>query len=678
VTSSGRRSLRGGDVGRLVVAWLTGTGALMVSAGLLDGLSATTPWAYAVVALVAGLAGLVIRPLLVEVSARIGWLAVLPIALLGQALILYGAMLVVPAITTTFGDAFVASWITAAVSTVIEWATVAGTDDALVTALARRGRRRGAPPDPEVDGVLFVQLDGVPFPVLRWAVESGAMPTMRRWLSSGEYTARDWTPQLPCTTPASQLGILHGTVDRVPAFRWYDRELGRVLVANRPADAKVIEDRASNGRGLLADDGVSISNLFSGDASRALLTMSRIEARRGSTQTRRAFAWFLTTPSGFARSLSRALGELARERWQAHRQVARDYQPRVPRGWTFALLRAVSNGILRDLNTALIAEEMNRGTKSIFVDYVDYDEVAHHAGLSRAESLAVLDRLDAVLGSLEQLGRRGARRYRIVVLSDHGQSQGHPFADTYGEDLAAVCGRLMAERVSASEAPVEAWGGAQAVTGDIAGTRRIGRLAADANARIHRRIDPADDDADAAVVLGSGNLGLIYARQPNRCSLEDLDDRWPELVSGLASHPGIGFVAGVDRSGGAWAIGGGGRRDLDTGAVFGADPLAPFGAHAARVLRRAVLMPDAPDLYVNSAARSGTWDVPAFEDLVGSHGGLGGWQDSAVLVVPTALAADLPSRIEGADALHSVLVNLLCSLGHRRDLVVDTPDRAAS
>ena len=77
---------------------------------------------------------------------------------------------------------------------------------------------------------------------------------------------REWTPQLPCTTPASQMGILHGTVDGIPAFRWYDRELGRVLVANRPADARIIEARAQHGRGLLVDDGVSISNLFTGDA----------------------------------------------------------------------------------------------------------------------------------------------------------------------------------------------------------------------------------------------------------------------------------------------------------------------------------------------------------------------------------------------------------------------------
>ena len=77
----------------------------------------------------------------------------------------------------------------------------------------------------------LASVDGVPFPVMQWAVQSGAVPHIRRWLASGAYRLREWTPQMPCTTPASQLGILHGTVDRIPAFRWYDRELDRLLVA---------------------------------------------------------------------------------------------------------------------------------------------------------------------------------------------------------------------------------------------------------------------------------------------------------------------------------------------------------------------------------------------------------------------------------------------------------------
>ena len=84
---------------------------------------------------------------------------------------------------------------------------------------------------------------------------------------------------------------------------------------------------------------------------------------------------------------------------------------------------------------------MIRGTRAVYVDYVDYDEVAHHAGCLRPESLAALDRLDHVLACLEEVAAAAPRPYRLVILSDHGQSQGAIFADRYGVDLAAVCGQ---------------------------------------------------------------------------------------------------------------------------------------------------------------------------------------------------------------------------------------------
>jgi uncharacterized membrane protein YvlD (DUF360 family) len=663
-----RFRLRGTDLLRLTASWLTTALALHVAALLLPGMSATVFWAYLVVAAVAGVIGLVIRPLLVELAARIGWLALAVVALAGQALVMYAAILVVPSITADFWSALIASWIAAAVSTLVAWAATAGTDEGLVTSLRRRGRRAAPVSDPEVDGVVFVQLDGVAFPVLRWAVQSGAVPTVRRWLASGGYVLREWTPQLPCTTPASQLGILHGTVDRVPAFRWYDREADRVLVANRPADARVIEERASDGHGLLWDDGVSISNLFTGDAPRALMTMSRVEVTRGSAQTRRTVAWFFATPAGFMRSLNRTLGEVLKERWQAGRQRRRHLEPRVHRGWTFAMLRAVTNSLLRDLNTALVAEEMRRGTRSIYVDYVGYDEIAHHAGMFRPESLAALEGLDQVLNSLERLAEGAPRRYRIVVLSDHGQSQGRSFKDRYGQDLAGLCEELMAERVQSFDAPVEGWGRAESIVGDVgSGSALTGKVVHRVEGRIAEEYDGQGDrpGEEMPIVLGSGNLGLFYLPGPRRRTLEELSARWPALVPGLVAHPGVAFVAGVDNEGVPWAIGTEGRLNLREGTVGGQDPLAEFGEHAARFLCRAVLMDEAPDLYVNSSVDRWTADVAAFEDLVGAHGGLGGYQDSAALLVPRDLANEVPLRIEGADVLHGVLAAMLVRCGHR-------------
>jgi hypothetical protein len=169
-------------------------------------------------------------------------------------------------------------------------------------------------------------------------------------------------------------------------------------------------------------------------------------------------------------------------------------------------------------------------------------------------------------------------------------------------------------------------------------------------------------------VLGSGNLGLVYVPGPERLALEDLDGRWPELVSGLRTHPGIGFVAGVDRSGTPWALGRAGRLNLGDGTLDGENPLAPYGEHAARVLRRAVCMPEAPDLYVNSLVEPDTLDVAAFEELVGAHGGLGGWQDRAVLLAPHDLLEGQPSHVEGADELHQVLLAMLRRCGQRSDV----------
>jgi hypothetical protein len=94
----------------------------------------------------------------------------------------------------------------------------------------------------------------------------------------------------------------------------------------------------------------------------------------------------------------------------------------------------------------------------------------------------------------------------------------------------------------------------------------------------------------------------------------------PGLVPGLCAHEGIGFVAGLDTVGVPWVLGEKGRVRLDTGVVIGQDPLKPCGDHSAEMLRRALLMPEAPDLYINSRVTDITLDIAAFEPLVGADG----------------------------------------------------------
>ncbi len=661
--------LHRGDLGRMLAAWAVGTVSLAVAAEVLPDLSATSWWSWIAAAAATGVVGALLRPVLVVMAAAVGWLGVAVVAFVGQALVLHVALALVPGIEEgPFWTSLVAAWVTAAVSTAIVWLATAGTPESLTASLSRSRRgRRPAPPDGDVTGMLFVQLDGVPYPLLQWALQSGLMPTVRRWVDQGSHVAREWTVQLPCTTPASQLGILHGTTDGVPAFRWYDRELGRVLVANRPGDARIIEARASDGRGLLADDGASVSNLFSGDAARCSMVMSQLGFTRGSVETRRGMAWFVTRPDGLARSVSRVVAEIAREWHQAVRQRRRDVRPRIARPWSFRGLRAVTNGLLRDLNLAVVAREMQLGRRTIYVDFVDFDEVAHHAGPTRLESLAVLQDLDRVVATLEGLAASAGRRYEITLLSDHGQALGEPFESRFGESLADHCRGLMGAPVASLSDPVESWGRAGSIAEDVAAAGGSGRGLAGPMVERSRRPQEAAAPAEAdesPVVLGSGNLALLYAGGPDRLTLEEIDARWPLLVPGLARHPGVCFVAGSSRREGPVAVGEGGRVVLATGAVEGVDPLGDLPGHARQVLLEALGDDRAPDLYVNSAVDPSTDEVAAFEDLVGSHGGLGGPQDRGMVVAPSGLWA-ARGPVVGAASLHRELVAMLERLGHR-------------
>ena len=243
--------LRVSDLARMALAWAISSLALITADWLLPGMHANSPWWLVAAAAVTGVFGFFLRPVLVKVASAIGWLAVGAFAIAGQAVIMHIALLLLPGVdVTSFWTLVAATWIAAAIGTFLTWLATAGTDDAFTATLRSYGRRHLQVADPEIDGVVFVQLDGVPFPVAQWALQSGTMPTLRRWVDSGTHRLQEWTVQLPCTTPASQQGILHGTLAGIPAFRWYDRELGRVLVANKPADALVIEERASTGLGL--------------------------------------------------------------------------------------------------------------------------------------------------------------------------------------------------------------------------------------------------------------------------------------------------------------------------------------------------------------------------------------------------------------------------------------------
>ncbi|HEU4421454.1 MAG TPA: alkaline phosphatase family protein, partial [Pilimelia sp.] len=478
-----------------------------------------------------------------------------------------------------------------------------------------------------------------------------------------------WHTGVPATTPAVQAGLLHGDASAVPAFRWFEKETRRLVVTSRPRDAAAVERRVSDGAGLLSGGGASIGNVFTGDASINLLTVSNAALPGRSA---RGYAAFMTSPSGFARAVVLGAAEMIKEWHQARLQRRRDVQPRVRRAGAYLILRPISNVLLRDLNVSLIAEQMARGTPVIFCTFVDYDEVAHYAGPARPEALHSLEGLDRVAGILARLAEEGARDYRLVVLSDHGQSQGATFRQRFGETLEHVVRRLLsnggAPAAGVATAHAEQWGPVNALLTGVAGRSGPAGSATRAAIRSYAvtgevALGPAEEEQRAIersdpdlVVVASGNLAMVYfAHHPGKLTREQLDALHPDLVAGLAAHPGIGAVIVGTAADGPVAVGAEGTHRLRDGRVTGRDPLAPYGPHARADLLRHQAAAHVGDIVVISLVEPGTDEVAAFEELVGCHGGLGGWQTEAVLVYPAGLTLDTDD-LTGPEAVHRQLV----------------------
>jgi uncharacterized membrane protein YvlD (DUF360 family) len=672
----------------VLLTWVVDALALAVAAWVLEPIRFSTILSLVATVVLISLANALVRPIVIRFVVRYAVLTFGLVSLLVNGLMIALVAQLLPgfevgSFLVAFGVSLYLAIVNMGLGLVLDldWA-----DSYYRQVVLELARRRQPAQGEQRPGVVIVQVDGLSEPLLRFAIRTGNTPHLAAWVRGGSHRLAPWSVLLPSQTSASQAGILHGNNDDIPAFRWYEKETGRLLVSNRPADAAEIERRVSTGTGLLVHGGSSVTNLVSGDAARSVLTNSTLLGRRGVRS--RDFFGFFADPSTVFRTFALGIVELLREFGEARRQRLRGVEPRIARAWPYPMLRVAACVLLRDLSVGLVLEDMYRGVPVIYVDLVGYDEVAHHAGPERPEALDALAEVDRQVGILARAARSTPRRYHLVVLSDHGQSQGATFRQRFGETLDELVRELMAGEpaVLAATSDVEGWGYVNTVLTQLAGGE--GRSARLARRRLETRGEDAPDALDQTplgedllaageheagrtvgqqdvVVAASGNLANVYLTAlPGRATWEQIDGAHPGLVEALASHPGIGLV--LVRSGrrGPVVLGGGGLRHLADGHIEGDDPLQRFGPMAEASLRRLDGMATVGDLAVISTLDADTGEVAAFEELVGSHGGLGGAQTEAFLLYP-ATFAEPAAPIVGAPAVHHVLVGWLADLGLR-------------
>ncbi len=655
---------------RTIVLWIGSSLGFLLIADISVGLTIDTWETAFVAAAVVGILNALLWPLLSRILLPFMVFTVGIGALLINGALIWLASNFVPGITIQGAALILAPIAMAAISTLLN--TIATIDDDAswyrgIDAAAKKMDNKNIKNNP---GVIFLEIDGLAKNILHEAVEKGDMPTIKRWIEEGSHKVSGWETDLSSQTGASQAGLLHGNNEDIVAFRWVEKENNnKFMVSTGLNDAPIVEKRISNGNGLLSINGASRSNLFSGDAEDVIFTFSQL--KNLGRFYNRAWHYVFSSSSNFSRIVSLFLWDALLDYKSQIMHSIKDIRPRIRRGITFPFVRGGANVFLREITTlALIGDILKGHIDVAYVTYLGYDEIAHHSGVRDEDAFYALRNLDKQFHRVEMASNLASRDYKLVVHSDHGQTNGATFKQRYNQTLEDLVKDLLPDEaqvfadmspstgdhfVSAFTAPGDRFKG-------FFDDRTRGVNNYIQKYRITKKPKKVERIDATVVVLASGNLGMIYLTDHvNRLNYEEMNLLYPDLIPGLAKHEGIGFILVNSDSHGALAIGNKGTYYLEDDSFEGEDPLAKFGPNAAEHIRRTNSFKYTPDILAISMYDPQKSEVAAFEELVGSHGGIGGEQSFPFILHPSEW--NIEDNIVGAEKVHQAFKSELMKMG---------------
>jgi len=671
-----RLSLSKRPVIRFLITWVIAALGLLLMAWLLDGIQIDSLGTAFLVVIVVAILNALLWPFLSRVLLPIAIFTAGLLFLLLNGFMVWLAAQIIPGFEVdTIWTATLASLGVTAVNIILSTVLTIDDDRTFYRNVTSGRIRRGKQvQETDVPGVFFLEIDGLAKPVLEKAMGLGYVPTLKSWLDSGSHSLRGWETDLSSQTSASQAGLLHGNNYNIPAFRWYDRERRMIVASSDPNEVAKIETDRSDGNGLLVEGGASRGNLLSGDAPNVMNTASTITDFSRFHPS--VYHDYFSDPYNFSRTLLLFLWDIVVERYRFWQQRRKDVRPRLDkhhRNFKYALIRGGTTILLRDMSIYTLIGDMYAGVPSAYATFVGYDEVAHHSGVETHDAFDALYKIDQQFARLERAAEKAPRPYHFVVLSDHGQSGGATFNQRYGKSLAEFVQELTDNfQVGDFEESGEGVGNLDAMLTDAMQNEKSGAVKRAAGtvkryvtedeqvqyvqAQVLSADDVKGDDLPDIVVMASGNLGLVYGtRQSERSILEEIETVYPGMLDGLVAHEGIGFVMVHSEEHGPVVIGANGRNYLKEKRVEGEDPLTGFGPWAAEHLIREDTFPNCPDILVNSFYNTETNEVAAFEELIGCHGGMGGYQTQPFVLHPVELPAGDEEPLIGAAAVYHLM-----------------------
>lgn len=367
-------------------------------------------------------------------------------------------------------------------------------------------------PESHAPGLIVLQVDGLSRKQFEAAIANRRLPFLRKMIDQHYFTRTSFYSGIPSCTPAVQAEVMYGVKGAVPAFQFLHRETGQVFTMYDSDCAKTIVAEELSDAEPLLQDGVSLSNIYSGGSEEARCcaeTADVASAFKGINPLKLLLMLmmysftllrigFLAAIEGLVAIGDMLRGLLTNGDWRSELK--------------FVPARVLVSIVLREFVRVMVKLSIARGTPVVYANLLGYDEQSHRRGPDSAFAHWGLKGIDRVIKDIFLTARRAdGRDYEVVVFSDHGQEAVRIYEFEYGQTVQQAVTKAL------EEGPL-----AERIVRNVDKATRHGsymdqharRLMKIKRGRVHSEQITAEELAEHVIVTAMGPIGGIYLPVP--------------------------------------------------------------------------------------------------------------------------------------------------------------------
>ncbi len=472
-------------------------------------------------------------------------------------------------------------------------------------------------------GFIIIQIDGLSFETFKKALNKNYLPKIKKILKKN-YNYKKFLSGIPSNTPYFQKVLFYGDLEKYPGFRWYDKKLKKYFSFKLPETAEIEEKKIKdkNFEGILKN-GASYFNLFSGDASRAYLTLSQIFKTDLKTNISafKLFTIILLNIPALIKVVFWSIVELFNEIfdflfYKLSHLPQRDFK-------FYPFLRIFNNVVINEYITQGAMVEVICGTPKIYITYNAYDEAAHQRGVISKSSLNILRLIDKSVWRIFKLSqnKKNFRKYDFFILSDHGQIPSIPFSFIFRKNFEDII-HSYKEKISTvgEEKETHILSVIEKIK-NLSRKKKIPRfiynLFPDLENKKYQDIEIHKDSK--IKIINFGTFSQIYFTDyQERLAFEDINEKFPLILLEILSHKSVKFLSVVDKDNNVIFLGKNGFLKVKNDKIIDFSGDLPFEKKFIKELNDLTLCEKAGDILIFGNIINGK--IVNFEGQLTAHG----------------------------------------------------------